>query len=174
MKTVPLSVRVSDDDAAFLAGLEIGDAHTPSEKLRALLTAERRRQGGGDDPVEAAEMFHDLFSRAKQRVRRMEEESGIRSDFVTKLYGRLPEIAGTAYVGPEVKGRHSQGADLAAFEVRLADRTFSLVQELLEIGLTTANRRYDAKAIDKKLAPIFEILELIKFAQEKRKGDSNG
>ena len=48
-KTVPLSVRVTDADAEFLARLDIAGATTPSEKLRALLTAERTRgEGAGE------------------------------------------------------------------------------------------------------------------------------
>jgi hypothetical protein len=33
-KTVPLSVRVSHEDAEFIANLYIGDAVTPSDKVR--------------------------------------------------------------------------------------------------------------------------------------------
>ena len=48
-RSVPFSARISTEDAAFIAGLEIDGAHTPSDKLRALLAeARKRRQGSGD------------------------------------------------------------------------------------------------------------------------------
>jgi len=34
-KSVPLSVRMTTEDIAMLAGLDVGDAVTPSDKLRA-------------------------------------------------------------------------------------------------------------------------------------------
>jgi len=48
-KSVPVSVRLEPGEAAFLAGLEIGDAHTHSEKLRAIIAAARQRQLGTED-----------------------------------------------------------------------------------------------------------------------------
>lgn len=169
MKTTPLSVRVDDDDAAFLAALEIGDARTPSEKLRALLHAERRRQEGVDDPLEAADMFRDLLQPAKRRIRRRETKTGARSDFLMKLYDRLPEIAGAAFSGPDEKIKDSSKA-LTTFENDVLDNVFALVQETLELGLTTRNRCYDATGIEKRLAPVLEILELINMSKQRRKG----
>ena len=43
---VPLSVRVSQDDAAFLAGLAVTGATSPSDKLRALIRDARLRHEG--------------------------------------------------------------------------------------------------------------------------------
>ena len=40
-KSTPLSFRVSDEDAEFLAGLQLPGAVTPSEKLRVLVTRAR-------------------------------------------------------------------------------------------------------------------------------------
>lgn len=169
MKTTPLSVRVDDDDAAFLAGLEIDGARTPSEKLRALLHAERRRQEGIDDPLEAVDFFRDTFQPAKRRIRQQETIAGVRSDFLMKLYDRLPEIAGAAFSGPDEQNKDSSNA-LMAFENDVLDNVFALIQETLELGLTTKNRCYDITGIEKRLTPVLEILELINISQQRRKG----
>ena len=173
MKTASLSVRVDDDDAAFLADLEIGDARTPSEKLRALLHAERRRQEGVNDPLEASDMFRDLLQPAKRRVRKLEAKTGARSDFLTKLYDRLPEIAGAAFSGADEKAKDVAN-NLAAFEKEMLDEVFALIQETLELGLVTHNRCYDPSGIEKRLAPVLEILELINMSRQRRKGELNG
>src|SRR5436853_7896774 len=99
-KTVPLSVRVSDDDAEFLAGLEISGATTPSEKLRAVLAAERNRWERAQDPAEAAEFIRDLLRPAQRRVRKLETELHRSSDAVLKLYERLPDVMASAFAGP--------------------------------------------------------------------------
>lgn len=169
MKTASLSVRVDDDDAAFLADLDIGDARTPSEKLRALLHAERRRQEGVNDPVEAAEMFRDLLQPAKRRIRRLEVNTTERSDFVAKVYDRLPDIMGEAFSGPD---EHASGAmkSLKTFEKAMLNDVFAFIQEVLELGLTSQNRCYDVSGIEKRIEPVLEILELINMSKQRRKG----
>ena len=173
MKTASLSVRVDDDDAAFLAGLHIGDARTPSEKLRALLHAERRRQEGVGDLLEAADLFRDLLQPAKRRMREFEAKTGARSDFMTKLYDRLPEIAGRASSGPSGKSKDAE-KNLTNFEQEMLNDIFAFIQEVLELGLTTRNRCYDPAGIEKRLAPVLEILELINMSRERRKGENHG
>ena len=173
MKTTSLSVRVDDDDAAFLAGLSLGDARTPSEKLRLLLQAERRRQEGIGDPLEAADMFRDLLAPAKQRIRRMEKETGARSDFAARLYERLPEIAGATFAGPGASKKEAAAA-LAAFESDILNDVFALILEILELGLTTKNRCYDSRGIKKRLRPLLEIIELINMSEHKGKRGTNG
>lgn len=170
MKTTPLSVRVDDDDAEFLARLEIDDARTPSEKLRALLHAERRRREGAGDAVQAAEMFRDMLAAAKRRVRRLEAQSGVRSDFMTKFYDRAPDIAGAAFAGPEEKEKDPENA-LRNFENEQLDGVFAFILEVLELGLTSRNRCYDPAGIEKRMAPLLEILELINMSKQIRKGD---
>jgi hypothetical protein len=169
MKTTPLSVRVDDVDAAFLATLSIDGARTPSEKLRALLRAERRRQEGVGDPLEAAEMFRDLLQPAKRRLRRLEANADIRSDFLMKLYDRFPEIVGTAFAGVNERSKDISSA-LSGFESELLDEVFALILEILELGLTKRNRCYDVKGIEKRLAPILEILDLINISKKRQKG----
>ncbi|NHK27009.1 hypothetical protein FF098_003710 [Parvularcula flava] len=182
MKTTPLSVRVNDDDAAFLARLEIGNARTPSEKLRALLEAERQRQEGLGDRIQAAEAFHDLLRQSRRQVRQLEGEADLRSDFMLKVTERLPELAGTVFAGPSGaekggagKGTGKASADpetvLKAFEAQLLDEVFALIRETLEAGLTRENRCYDPQGVSKRLGPVLELVELVNMSLEKRKGD---
>jgi hypothetical protein len=166
-KTVPLSVRVSDDDAEFLAGLEISGATTPSEKLRAVLANERNRWERAQDPAEAAEFMRDLLRPAQRRVRKLEAEVHKSSDAVLKLYERLPELTAAAFAGPASDG---DGKSLTAFEARLLDQAFALLQEILELGLLSHSRCYDPQAIASRLGPVLELVELMRISQERRKG----
>jgi hypothetical protein len=170
-KTVPLSVRVTDADAAFLAGLEIAGATTPSEKLRAILAAERSRVEGAEDPVQAFEVIRDMLRPAQRRTRRAEAELACSSDFVRKLYDRLPELVAVAFAGP---GDRVDQKRLAAFEARLLDQVFALAQEVLELALVERSRCYDPQAIAVRLGPVEELIALIRMSQERRKETTDG
>ena len=53
-RRIPLSVRITDADAAFLAQYKAEGATTPSEKLRALLADARRDAEGATDDVSSS------------------------------------------------------------------------------------------------------------------------
>ena len=169
MKTTSLSVRVDDDDAAFLADLQIGDARTPSEKLRALLHSERRRQEGAKDALEAADLFSDLLQPTKRRIRQLEADAGLKSEFLRKFYDRLPEIAGEALVGPG-RGREDLAEGLKEFERTIVDDAFNFVQDVLELGFLPQNRFYDTGRIEERLATILDFVELVRLSREREKG----
>ena len=169
MKSTSLSVRVNDDDAMFLATLQIGDAKTPSEKLRALLRSERRRQEGTRDAVEAADMVKDLLQPARRRVRALQSEAGVRSDLLKKVYDGIPEIAGLALVGPG-QGGPGTPEDLKAFERLVVDEVFNLVQDLMELGLTPKNRVLDVDTVGERIDSVLEFIELINIAKKRKKG----
>ncbi|MEL6365245.1 MAG: hypothetical protein AAFR11_10455 [Pseudomonadota bacterium] len=173
-KTVPLSVRVSDDDATFLAGTEIAGATTPSEKLRAMLAAERRRREGAEDPAEAVEMFADMLRPAQRRVRGLAEEADLSSEAIAKLYERLPELLGVAYSGPRRAKGEAAEIVLKRFEGRLLDQAFALLEDVLALGMLSEARCYDPDAISKRLGPVLELVELIRLSRERRDGGNKG
>ncbi|MEM8988354.1 MAG: hypothetical protein AAGC95_16685 [Pseudomonadota bacterium] len=169
-RSVPLSVRVSDDDAAFLAKFEAPEAKTPSEKLRAILAAARRRHEGAKDFPGCVETVEDMLRPSLHRLREANRVSGQRSDFVMKLYDRLPEIVAELMTA-DIDAEAGQGA-LRRFEKDLADQVFSLIEEILDLGLTSRSRSYDPDLLKGRLSPILEILELIKLSREQIKGEA--
>lgn len=159
-KTVPLSVRISDEDAEFLARLDIGEAHTPSEKMRALLASERRLRAGPRDAGEASEMLSDLMRPARRRLRDAEREAPVRSEALEKLYDRLPELAALALAGPAADAK---AGELAGFEARMLEHAFSLFEDLMRIGLLSEPRCHDAEALKIRLAAVAELADLVKI-----------
>ncbi len=55
MQTV--SVRIPEDDLAWLVELQLPDATSPSDKIRALIADARRRGKGANDFVRWAALF---------------------------------------------------------------------------------------------------------------------
>ncbi|MEM1314453.1 MAG: hypothetical protein AAGI51_07870 [Pseudomonadota bacterium] len=167
--TTPVSVRLTADDIAYLSSMEVANASTPSEKIRALLRSEKRRRQGGRDVAETSAHVRELAWPAQGRIAQAEAELGRRSDFLMKLYERLPRFLGLALAGP-ADDRSAAGA-LGAFEGELLDETIGLMVETLELALTTDNRCVDPRAVEKRLDTTLELLELLKFTRERRKGE---
>lgn len=169
-KTVALSVRVSDEDAAFLAGLDIADAKTPSEKLRALLASERRRHEGTQDAEMALDVIRDLVRPAARRVRR-EEISWRRSDLVRIAYEQVPELAASLMAGP--KPDVAAAKALPEFEAHLASHISVLVKHFIELGLFSRDRCYVDGVVHQHLPAVIEVVDLLKLKiAEDRKGNS--
>ena len=172
-KSVPLSVRVSDEDAAFLSGLQIDGATTPSEKLRALLRAERRLRGEQQDPMQAAEMVSDLLRPSERRLRRCEAALAVRSEPAEKLYARLPELLAFALAGPPaLSGDAEADAEtLAAWEGRWLDSALATFEDLLKAGLASEGRSFGVNAVASRTKATVELVELLKIAQKQREGE---
>lgn len=167
-RSVPLSVRISDDDAAFLARYQAEGATTPSEKLRALLADARRMEAGESDFAGRVEWCSSHLQPALNRTRNLQHAEKQRSDFVGRLYERLPELLATLMTGP---GNGDDAAmTLREFEADLAEQCFALMEEILDLGLTTQSRTYDPALIKTRLAPILEILDLVRLAQKPQGG----
>lgn len=170
-RSIPLSVRINDADAAFLARLDVPDAKTPSDKLRAILKAARRREEGARDFAGCAELVQDMLRPAVHRLREAQRKAGIRSEFVLKVYERMPELM--AELIAAAPGSKEDDETLARFERAVADQVFSMIEEILDFGLTSRSRSYDPNLIKERLEPIIEILNLIKLSREQSKGAQN-
>lgn len=170
-RSVPLSVRITDDDAAFLADYKADGARTPSEKLRAILADARKLHDHDDDFAGSVEQLAALMQPALSRLRNGQRAARLRSDFVTRLYERVPELVATLIVGVEVSETTGHPPDatkagsLSAFEADLAQQVFALIEEVLNLGLTQSPRTYDPELINTHAGPVLEILELIRLSK---------
>ncbi len=174
--SIPLSVRITDDDAAFLAEFEAQGARTPSEKIRAILASARRHHQGARDFARCVEISEDILRPSAHRVRMAQRDAGVRSDFVLRLYERMPELMAELISAAPVNGDETEPGQsrqmLEKFEAALADQIFALIEEILDMGLTSKSRSYNPELIKSRLAPIYEILELLKAARQREKGHS--
>ncbi len=166
---MPLSVRVSDEDAVFLANLEIGDAVTPSEKLRALLQEARRRHAGMHDAVEGGLILRDMATPAWRVVRRLEALTGRRSDLILRLYERLPDLMALLIAGPE----NDDEKRLDAFEADVMEQICLLLKDFISLGLTSPLRVHSQTNFDAEMKSIMELVELVRRHQNIAKGECN-
>ena len=158
-KTVPLSVRVSHDDAAFIQEMEIGSARTPSDKVRALLEEARRREEGFRDYPGCLAMVQEMLAPTHQRLREAEHREEVHSELVLELAQWMPETL--AFLLTSLK----EGDDrehLQKFEQGVAERLFRLMENVLRMAVTRDCHGYDPRVVAKRMPPVIELIDVIR------------
>lgn len=159
-KTVPLSVRVSEADATFIAKLKVPDAITPSEKVRVLISQARQRYQSTEDIAEAAAFVRALIEPQREAIRSAEAKSGVHSELVSRLGEWLPEFVAYFLASPISKAETPSDA-LSDLERGLVTRLTSLFESVLRMAVTRREPCYDSAAISSRLAGVIELVQLI-------------
>ena len=156
---IPISVRISQEDADFIAELKIEGANTPSEKIRELLTQARLAHSQTHDYSAALAAQEQFFQVARRDVLHAEKEWGIHSHIVARLFEQLPDFAATLAADlPE----NAQAADLKRYECELMRRIVRLTDSILQLAVTGKGAAYD----DTVLQQLENTLKLAKIVQQ--------
>lgn len=167
-KTVQVSVRVSERDAAFLSQLQIDGATTPSEKLRALLRQARQQREGLQDYATELDFLNGLHRSAEARRLEAEKLLGIRSDLLRILMAWLIECdafllsasPSEAHGGGEEDGKTLR-AEMDALEAGAADRVFALIDQVMRLGVTANCAGYDPAVVRNRMQTLIELIRVI-------------
>ena len=156
---IPIRVRLSQEDADFIAELKIEGANTPSEKIRELLTQARLAHSQTHDYGTALAAQEQFFQVARRDVLHAEKEFGIHSHIVARLFEQLPDLAATLAADlPE----NAQEADLKQYERELMWRIVRLTDSILQLAVTGKGAAYD----DTVLQQLETTLKLAKIVQQ--------
>lgn len=163
-KSVPLSVRITPDDAEFLARLRIDQATTPSEKLRALVRSERRRREGYHSYSRVLRLTGETLAPTLERIREAENSERIHSELIHTMEEWLPDLM--AFVLTSMTEEDEDGRRQALFDLEeaLADRVFRLIESVMRLGVTRQVRGYDPEVIGRRIGPILELADVIRRA----------
>ncbi|OIO57460.1 MAG: hypothetical protein COX57_00015 [Alphaproteobacteria bacterium CG_4_10_14_0_2_um_filter_63_37] len=160
MKSVPISFRISPDEAEFLARLRVPNATTPSEKLRAILQETRKRAEGPVDYAEALSESVRTLAPVFQALQAAESDHEHYSDLVALIRDWLPECL--AFVQTQAGRISSPSPDtLALFERGLADRLFRLSEGLFKLALTPQCHCYDPEVVAVRMARLRGLIALV-------------
>lgn len=166
-RSVPLSARISSDDAAFLAGVRIEAAVTPSDKLRAIISQARKQSEGSADYASSLQWIRDLLAPALTRIRAAEHPANMHSEIVTLAMEWLPQIMALSLsVQPTGKDAPKK---LEQFEEALTQRCFQLFESLLRLGVTSRAAAYNGGVISSRLAPILELAQIVSASRKPKK-----
>jgi hypothetical protein len=158
-KSVPLSVRVSPDDADFIARTDIAGASTPSDKVRALLAEARKRREGFSDYSSCLGMVQEMLAPTFARLRAAEHRERVHSELVLELTQWMPEALAFLLTGLDDESQ--ERSDLEAFEEGVAERLFRLIENVIRMNVTHECRGYDPAVVARRMGPVVELVTVI-------------
>jgi len=165
-RTVPLSVRVSHEDADFLASLQIEGADTPSEKLRALIGEARRRQEAKGGFSESQSELRRVIQPLIDQVSDFEAGSEKYSQMLHLGLEWIPEAMAELIAQRFKHTGDLEEEHMQQLERRVADRVFRLVEGFLRLAVTDDCEGYDPQVVQKRLPRIRQLLELIRMMEQ--------
>ena len=134
-KTIPFSARISVADAEFISTLEFDGAHTPSEKLRALLAEIRRQQTSSEDYAQNLSQAQELFGKIKHPLLVRQQALNYAPSASMRTLDALPDLLASlqtlAARSPNLTIKQLQDADTA-----FIDKIFQLNALLLPLAIT--------------------------------------
>lgn len=170
-KTIPISVRVSEADAEFLAALALPGAATPSEKLRALIEQARRRHAEGRTYESSLALVRELLEPLSQTLRARELSSRQRSELIADTLYWLPDLVAFLMAGPAQRAK-GEGRELAEFEAGVAHRIFRFIEAVLRLGVTAKAPCYDPGVVSAGIVGSLELSQLILEKRPLKKRDT--
>lgn len=165
-KTVPLSVRLSKEDAEYIASLEAPDAVTMSEKVRYLVRQARISAARHETFEGVVEETEDTLAPLKHALDKIEEDQFVRSGLLRALIASLPRILAELEAA-DVDGDPPVLESLTTLEKGAAKRVKDLLDQLARLAVTTGAPCLDPHIIRNEIAE--PLVELTKFIKTNRK-----
>ncbi len=162
-KKVSLSVRVSQEDAEFIAGLKIEDAITPSDKIRALIKQTKENTSMDQDFVGQLSILQRQLAPLLKQIKKAEHEEDIQSEFITITIECLMESLAflTSYQIKQDTETKKTTIDLQSLENEMAQKVFRYIESVLRMGVTRKAPCYDSNLINKNIAQVLELASII-------------
>lgn len=135
MKTVPFSARISVEDAEFISTLSYDGAHTPSDKLRALLAETRLKHANFDNFSQNLVQQEEWFSQIRRPLLARQQHLQIRTELVNRLVDSLPELMAQL----QTLGACSKNfsiRELQQAEQQITKQLLNIVSLLLPLAIT--------------------------------------
>ena len=161
LKSIPISARVSHEDAEFISQLQINGATTPSDKLRAIIAEARRQRSRTRDYRGCFQTIQELLMPVVETIRQVELDNHEHSELITRSVEWLPDAL--AYIvssAPQTSDDNS-AEKIHRLEQGLADRVFGLIESVLQMGVTKRCPCYDTDTIAQRVEPILELAQVI-------------
>lgn len=136
IKTVPFSARISVEDAEFISSLEYDGAHTPSDKLRALLAETRRKHQGFADYGQNLAQMQDWLGQIKRQLLVRQQQVNQHSELLLRLLDALPDMLATLQTLAATCSKLNS-RELQHIELQMLQKVSRLNELLLPLALTS-------------------------------------
>lgn len=154
-----ISIRVPDEELQWLVSLDEGNTRTPSEKLRLLVARARQQQIGMADPETCTTWMRTLAQPFADSLAALERQKKIQSELIAAVEEWVPAMMATL-ISSRIGGHKAQESALEV-EAILAQQCFRLITAVLRAAVTTNPATYDKSVLDRYLADIVEIANII-------------
>lgn len=136
-KTVPFSARISIDDAEFISSLEYDGAHTPSDKLRALLAETRRQHQGFADYGQNLAQMQEWLGQIKRQLLVRQQQLNQHSELMLRVLDALPDLLATLQTMAASCSSLNM-RELQHTEQQVLQKVYRLNELLLPLALTSS------------------------------------
>jgi hypothetical protein len=161
MQTV--SVRIPEDDLAWLSSLQLQGASSPSDKIRALIADAQRRANGENDFVSCVALLREQVRPLLEATQAYEHATHCHSEIVTLLATQMPELMASLITAPP-EGKPV--ADVAReIEARLTAKAMRMLLGLLRLAVTQRPPTYDPTVLNHYVAELQELTQVIQVAR---------
>lgn len=159
-KSVPFSARLSPQDAEFIAQFQVEGAHSPSDKIRAIIADARDRSTGAGDYKSALQQTQSMIAPTLRLTRSSERSAGSHSELVSRLGDWVPECLAyfASWTGAEAE---LSAEELTRLEVGLVQRSVTLMESILQMAITQRSPCYDPVLLNEKISPVLELARII-------------
>lgn len=162
--SIPLSVRIPQDDFEWLTGLDIAGANTPSDKLRAIIQRYRRQRDGSESYELTLGWLRELVQPFARSVAGYEHHREQRSEIVAAMLEWIPQLMALLASGQVDADTTLERA--RKVEDLLMQRTTALLASLLRLGVASDVPAYDPAAIDRQLPKLGALIDAVRAARQ--------
>ncbi|MBN6066817.1 hypothetical protein HYE66_10205 [Aggregatibacter actinomycetemcomitans] len=160
---IPISVRISQEDADFIANLQIEGANTPSEKIRELLKQARQTYTQSQDYITALGRAEQFLQNAKRGLLHAEKDFGVHSHILARLFELLPDLTATLAadlpVDIDLDG-------LKKYEREVMWRIVRLTDSILQLAVTGKGAAFDDNVLE-ELDNTLNLAQIIRQHDDK-------
>jgi uncharacterized protein YecA (UPF0149 family) len=165
-KSVPLSVRLSKEDAAYIAALQAPNAVTMSEKVRHLVSQARMAAQRTETFEGIVEQTEDTLAPLKRALDKLEKDPGVRSGLLRALIAALPKTLAeleAVSVAANLDDEPPVVQRLTDLEASAARRVADLLDQIARLTVTTEAPCLDPSVLRNTIAdPLIELIDIIK------------
>ncbi|GLQ97165.1 hypothetical protein GCM10007863_15850 [Dyella mobilis] len=161
--SVPLSVRVSQDDFEWLNSLDIRGAVTPSDKLRAIIRRDRRQQDGIQSYELTLSWLREIIQPFVEALSEYEHRSHQRSEIIAAVVEWVPQLM--ALLASNSIPAEASAKRARQLENMLLQRSLAMLSALLRLGIAPENATYDSNTYDRHLPLLGTLFDNVRSAR---------
>ena len=171
-KSVTLSVRLSEPEADFITSLNITEAKTPSDKLRAIIQQAKLMQESTSDFHESLNLLKNLTEPTIRHLLENERKTNLHSDLISKYSSWVIEsLAYFITALAENEGSSHNKEKLLQIELGLITRIKKFFEDFLRLGVTASAPCYEPKIVRENLNTILELTNIIQDQLKIKEGN---